>query len=316
MPSRVHWSDLRIGVISAVVIVALVMSILLFARVGALHGDTQTLYVTTDEATGVLKGTEVWLAGQQVGLVKAIRFRPVTTDTTERLAIETDILADRMPFIRKNSDAHIRPGGNLIGSPVVYISPGTAEARAVRNGDTIGSRTSGRMAKVGAQVDTVFELIGALAESTGKVLDLMSNPSTSVGALRSRGVAQIISARAVGTAIGDKATRGSGTLGLANRTQVGERIGRVLAQRDSITLLVSSGRGNVGRFRRDSTLFRQVASVRAGLDSIRALFSTKDGGVARLRSDATLKGNVARARAQLDSLMKDIKKRPMRYIAF
>jgi hypothetical protein len=114
----------------------------------------------------------------------------------------------------------------------------------------------------------------------------------------------------------ERALHGSGTLGLAHQNAVGVRIRRVMAEKDSIILLVSSGRGNVGRFRKDSTLLRSVASVRAGVDSIRALFSTAGNGVTRLRSDTALKAAITQSRAQLDSLMRDIKKHPLRYISF
>ena len=102
MPSRIHWADLRIGMIAICGIGAAMFSILVFARVGALHGHTDKLYVTAPDATGVLSGTEVWLSGQKVGLVKAVRFRPIGTDTLQRLAIEAQILGDRMHLIRKD----------------------------------------------------------------------------------------------------------------------------------------------------------------------------------------------------------------------
>jgi hypothetical protein len=114
----------------------------------------------------------------------------------------------------------------------------------------------------------------------------------------------------------ERATQGSGTLGLAYRGAVGARIKRVIAAKDSIAFLVSSGNGSVGRFRRDSTLAREVASVRAGVDSLRGLMSTPGNSVSKLRSDTSLKSEMARARVQLDSIMKDIKKHPKKYISF
>src|SRR6188768_2834078 len=101
MSSRVRWNELRVGLLSVAGIIVAVMSILLFARVGALHGDTKTLYVTVDHAPGVLAGTDVWLLGAKVGQVKNISFRPVTVDTLQRLAIETVIMADHFNLIRK-----------------------------------------------------------------------------------------------------------------------------------------------------------------------------------------------------------------------
>ena len=115
MASRVHWSDLKIGFAAAAVLLALVVSILLFARVGGLHGETVNLYVTTSDATGVLKGTEVWVAGKKVGLVTAVRFRPVSTDTVQRVLIKADVLKQYLPLIRGDSRADIRPADRRDG---------------------------------------------------------------------------------------------------------------------------------------------------------------------------------------------------------
>ena len=54
MPHRLHWSELTRGLIGVAVIVALALIVLVFARVGALHGKKVTLYVVTDESNGCL----------------------------------------------------------------------------------------------------------------------------------------------------------------------------------------------------------------------------------------------------------------------
>ena len=316
MASRVHWSELRIGLLSAAGILIAVLSILLFARVGALHGDTKQLYVTVDHAPGVLKGTDVWVLGRKVGLVKNITFRPVTVDTLQRVAIETEILDEFFPLIRKNSYGDIRAGGNLIGSPVVYIDPGTTAAPPVESGDTIASLSGGgKLGAFGPQIDSLAARLNRVADSTGKLIVLMGDRSTSIGQFRSTGMASMRRATEVSSDIMRRATRGSGTLGLANQNAIGNDIRRVLAQKDSIMFLVSSGSGNVGRFRRDSTLMREVAKTRAEVDSLRLLFS-RPGAVSRLRTDSALKREMGQARIQLDSLMTDLKKHPTKYISF
>ena len=61
MSRPLPWRNLRVGVIAFIVIVGSALGILLFARVGALHGDTTNIYVVSDDAPGVLAGTEVWI---------------------------------------------------------------------------------------------------------------------------------------------------------------------------------------------------------------------------------------------------------------
>src|SRR5919205_1037709 len=137
MPHQLHWRELKGGMIAVAVIAAIIVSILAFARVGALHGKKVTLYVVTDEAPGVLSGTEVWLSGEKDGLVTDITFRPPGTDTLERLLIKTEFLKRALSHVRRDSYAQIRAGGTLIGTPIIYISAGTAGAPGLKDGDTV-----------------------------------------------------------------------------------------------------------------------------------------------------------------------------------
>ena len=140
MPRQLHWKELTGGVIAAAVIAALTIAILLFARVGGLHGKKVTLYVVTAEAPGVLAGTEVWLAGEKEGVVKEISFRPATVPQLERILITTEFLKEALPNVRRDSYARIRSGGSVIGPPVVYISSGTLASPPLGDGDTVHAR--------------------------------------------------------------------------------------------------------------------------------------------------------------------------------
>jgi ABC-type transporter Mla subunit MlaD len=146
MPRQLHWRELTGGMIAAAAIAGVVILTLLFARVGALHGKKVTLYIVTDDATGVLPGTEVWLGGKKEGLVKDVSFRPPSTDTSERVLLKTDFLAEGFADVRRDSYAEIRPGGSLIGAVIVNIAPGTANSPALRDGDTIRPGGTGEAA--------------------------------------------------------------------------------------------------------------------------------------------------------------------------
>src|SRR5215207_778262 len=92
MPRPLRWSQLLPGSLALAGLVALAAGVLLFARVGALRGETLRLYALTSQARGVIKGTEVWVAGQKVGLVETVRFRPPTADTAARVVLVLDVL--------------------------------------------------------------------------------------------------------------------------------------------------------------------------------------------------------------------------------
>ncbi len=313
MSRALEWSDLKTGVIAFVAIVGFALSILLFARVGALHGDTTSIFVVTDDAPGVLPGTEVWLSGQKVGLVKDIHFRPVTTDTLERLAIHLQILSDQMHFIRKDAWADIRPGGNLIGSPVVFISSGTSKVGPLNEGDTLKEISTGMMRPVGDRVTALVTRLGMLTDSGGKVLRLLQSQAGTAGHLVGSGWPKVTRQTDEIARLATRATRGEGSLALLLNGDLGVKVARIRAAKDSITALMTTGRGNVGRFRKDSTLMKQVSHLQGELDSLKSAYSA-GAGIGRMKSDTTLTHEMARVRVELGLLMADLKKHPLRYL--
>lgn len=314
MPREHSWSDLKIGLVSGAAVIGLAASILIFARVGALHGDRSQLVILTDHAPGVLPGTEVWLAGEKVGLVNKITFRPVSSDTSRRVAIKADILTQYMPQIRKSAHADIRPGGNLIGSPVVYISSGTPASPEVRNGDTITTKSVGVIKDVGANVTQLVDRLTVLADSGSKALALLNSEAGAVGAFTRRGLPRIASVGGTMSSILRQVNTGNGSAGLISRGDLGLKFRSIMASKDSITQMMTTGNGNLGRFHRDSTLGPTIAHLKAQVDSLRGMMSNQTGGIGKLKSDSAMAREMAKVRLQLDSLMKDVKKHPRKYL--
>ena len=91
---------------------------------------------------------------------------------------------------------------------------------------------------------------------------------------------------------------------------------RTIAAADSIRALVSSKKGSIGRFRRDSTLVTKAKHVLAELDTLRSLVQSPVGTIAAVHSDSVLSRQLVRERTLLDALIRDIKSNPMRYIRF
>src|SRR3982750_1003207 len=137
MPRRASWKELVVGLVALAALAGVGFAVLVFARVGQLHGSTFRLYALTGEARGVIRGSEVWLGGQKVGVVKDIQFMPAGRPVSERVLISMDVLSSARQGIRANSTAQVRSGGTLISSPVVYVTIGTTGSLAVSSGDTL-----------------------------------------------------------------------------------------------------------------------------------------------------------------------------------
>jgi ABC-type transport system involved in resistance to organic solvents, periplasmic component len=314
MSRNYSWSELKIGLLSAAGILAVALGVLIFARVGALHGKKSKVVILTDHAPGVLSGTEVWLAGERIGLVDKINFRPISADTSRRVAIDADILDTFMPQIRKDAHADIRPGGNLIGSPVVYISSSTSSVPAIRNGDTIVTKSVGVINDVGTNVTELVSRLTVLSDSGSKALALLNSEAGAAGAFTRRGLPRIANVTGTLSKVMSQATRGNGTAGMLVRGDLGQRLRGLMSAKDSLTYMLSSGNGNVGRFRRDSTLGPTVARLRSQIDSLQGMMSGSSSSLAKMRTDTAIASQLRIVRAQLDTLMTDIKKHPRKYL--
>ena len=302
--------------IAAAAIGVLTFVILFFARVGALHGKKVTLYVVTDDASGVLAGTEVWLAGEKEGLVKDVTFRAPSTDTLERVLVVTEVLKEAMPNVRRDSYAQIRPGANLIGVPVIYISSGTASAPQLHDGDTISTRPKPAVVDIAEQVGSIRPEFAALGKETAELADKLDRPLGTVGNARKNGFEDLADVRAGVSSLSARATSGTGTVAAATRAGLMARASHTMASADSIRTLTSSNKGNLGRFRRDSTLVKKAAHVLAELDTLRALALNPVGTLAAMHSDTALAHQLDREHELLAALIADIKSNPTRYIRF
>jgi MlaD protein len=291
-------------------IVITILAILLFARVGSLHGKKVTLYVLADDATGVAPGTAVWLAGKHSGSVRSIAFRTPTADTSNRLLITTEFLADDLPLVRRDSWAQVRAGGSLLGTPVVYVAIGSPGSPELRDGDTIRSRPKPRALDVAGQVAGAMPEIRGLMSELSTLNNQISRPVGTIGNFRTRGTGEMSDLAGTMSRIGGKMTSSGGTIGRAMNGNLMERASKVMAAADSVMLLASTGEGSIGRFRRDSTLMTKAMGITAELDSLRAQAKGFAG------PDSSLALALARRRLLMAELMRDIKANPQRYINF
>lgn len=314
MPRATRWSQLTVGLLAFAGIVVAVTAILVFARVGALHGRTDRLYMVTDRASDVIKGTEVWLGGQKVGLVTGVVLRPPSADTTERVAITMDVLHDYLPYIRHDSDVQIRPGGSLIGSPVVFITVGSGHAAAVEAGDTLRARAQTEKRSGIADIGSLGDSVGAIGTELKQAKGDFDTTLHEVSALRARSSMQAAAVQRAMESFSRRATRSEGSVALTMRDTARLRgeVSRVAAMADSIRAAAATGHGTVGRFRRDTMLVVHARRALSITDSLRAAIARYSG---RAPGDSALSRELQRVHMQLDSLVQDAKHHPFRYIA-
>jgi phospholipid/cholesterol/gamma-HCH transport system substrate-binding protein len=319
MAHRARWRELGVGVGAAVAVAAAAVAVLVFARVGALRGDTFRLFARVGSARGLMKGSEVWVGGQRVGRVADIRFLPPAGREADALLIEMDVLERHQQAIRRDSRAEIRAGARLIAAPVVAISAGTPGARMVREGDTI--RAQGQ-----ADVEGLLSRFGDIAREFPPVIadvkrvneQLRSSRGT-IGAFGSEGGAvELAAVRARGGRLASRFSQGGGTLGrlFSDRGALVARAQAALARADSVQQLLGSDAAAVGRFRRDSTLRAMVGDIQNELSIVRAMLDDARGTAGRLSRDRAIVDALMEAEREMGAIMADIRRRPFRYLSF
>lgn len=314
MAPRLAWSELVPGIVTIIVLATTTVAVLMHSSVGRVSGDTVRLYVVTSSARGVMRGTEVWLSGQKVGVVEDVRFRPVSADTGSRVIIAVDVRERDVEQIRRDSEIRVRAGANLIGPIVVYISAGTPESAPARAGDTLfAARQSDAQDAMQRLGDAAADL-GPLMTDARAVLAHARNPNGTLGALLRSGGGLGAEMRDMRSQVNGLREQFDGSS--ASRARLMRSAQGALAQVDSIRLLLRSDQTSLGRFRRDTSLRRTLASVRDEVGRLRARMADDRGTLGRLAADSAIQRALASAHSELTLLMEDIRKRPLRYIAF
>jgi hypothetical protein len=293
-------------------------AVLVYGRVGAIHARTIRVYLTTDRAQGVIRGTNVWLDGVKIGAVGWLRFRPPNTDTAQRLLIALDVIEDARQRIRRDTRAQIRPGGSRIGSPVVQLAGGSSQAVPIADGDTLATRPQRELDAAREQIALAAQGLPVVLDNFNAVRGQMSSHSGTIGAFGGGTDVQrmrILGERAAG--LSARAARAHGTVVLAMDSDLVGRAQRTIARADSLAQEAITPRSGLARMRTDTTLVAEMRAVGAELALIGARVDASTGhGAATPSGAAALQQQIREADARLRTLMGDIARRPLRYLNF
>lgn len=316
MAKPLRWKNLAIGLIGLAGVIGLGVSVLLFARIGAIRGPKVAIYVTAASATGVLKGTDVTISGKKAGRVKNITFLPLDADTTSRLLLEVELMADALPILRRDSYADIHPSGTIIGAPVVDLAAGSTRAPPLQEGDTLYANPQIAPETVANRVAALGNEFGLATQEWRSLMANVRGAQSTFGALRVEGPRDMAAFRAQTSRLLRRVEAGRGTLGAMQSGELQARANRVVATLDTLTALLDSERGNIGRFRRDTTLIGELEKARTEAAAVATALSEARGAAGRMQHDRALARELTGIGTELDLLIEDLKKNPQRYLSF
>ncbi|NUQ22171.1 MAG: MCE family protein [Gemmatimonadaceae bacterium] len=319
MPRIQNWRSLLPGLLALAATVIIAIGVLTFARVGALHGATIPLYSTMAEARGVMKGTPVWLNGQTIGQVSKVEFLPPRGDTLANVVVVMEVLKKYVRFVSADAQAQVRAGGTMIGAPVIYLSSATGSVRPIHAGDTLRSVPQGDPEGMASRIALASRDFPAIIDNVKQLRTDLDSARGTGGALLNDDALRVDVVVDRGSRLADRALRGRGTIARVLSPEAGgpvQRAQSALARVDSLRAFIGSNRTVLGRFRRDSTLTRTVASLRDDVSLARAMLDEPRGTAGRALRDSILTRQLTSAEKELGVLVSDLRAHPLRYVVF
>jgi phospholipid/cholesterol/gamma-HCH transport system substrate-binding protein len=253
--------------------------VLLFGLGLFLIGDRRMLfderfevYAEFSKIAGLQQGAIVRVAGLDAGEVESIH---VPQGPTQPFRIKFRVREDLHPLIRLDSVASIQNDG-LVGNKFVQIETGTEQSPMVADRGTIRSREPFDLAdvlqKMSETIDTVNAMIGDVRDSIDKAFGTLN--------------AVAIDAQDLMNEVG------------ADAREITESARKVSGDLQAIVADVRAGRGTIGQFLRDDSMYRSAKNIAAEAEkavaNLREAAEQARGAVADFRGDGgPLKGVTA-----------------------
>ena len=329
---KVTWKDLRVGLLALSSFVIVVTTIILMGG-GQVNLFKETLKYRTffPEANGLKTGSEVWLAGVEVGEVSVVRFSD-PDDIKAVGAIEVEVTVEEAVArqIRNDSVASLRTIG-LLGDKYVEIQPGTPDARVLRPGSTIpgislstfdelvgvGRTTAQGFNELMVQLRLLAEDINNQEGTLGKIIhdDTFYNNLNATVQRTDR--------------LLDKAENGPGTLGrLMSDPKVYNNLvislqkaqytitaldSSLLMANDLINMLQNS-EGTIGKLTNDPEMYDQMKHTLDRLDGLIQSVERGEGSLGKLVKNETTVQELEGLIIDMRTLIRDVRENPEKYI--
>src|SRR4029078_8864923 len=302
--SVIPWEQLKVGVVILAALGVLGVAVYKLGQTANLFHRRYELTAYLANASGLMTGGTVLVAGQFAGTIKSIDFLPVDNDTTRNLRLLLGIDASLHEQIRGDSKAKVRTLG-LLGDKVIDISIGTPRYGVLRPGDTIAVAPSLDYEAVFAPAARpCLDYEAVLAQAAGAVTDMVDLThdlrKLTGGILAGEGtVGQLITNRAlydqfVGTmsranSMLAKFENPNGTVAhLLDDPTLYNRFVTLIGSADSLVLALNNKDGTIGRLLRDDSLYVHFVGMAQAGDSLMKVLTNGQGPLSRFMSDPAL----------------------------
>jgi phospholipid/cholesterol/gamma-HCH transport system substrate-binding protein len=312
------WEQVRVGALLIAALTLLATGVFLVGEVGHVFGTRYELVTLLRSGAGLVPGSAVQLAGQNVGQVERVEWIAPErrAETGETVAVHIAVNREVRDQIRTDSEARLRTQG-LLGDRVVDIRPGSSGARVLAPGDTLPSAEPLDYQEI---LEQASGAVTGLRELTGRLEELTRRLLAGEGSL-GRLVVDETLYRNLTTLSGSlsrvlrTAESGEGALGrlLTDERLYGEMVG-LTASLDSLTRRVAGGEGTLGKLVASDSLYLELHGTTRRFNELLERVQSGEGTAGRMVNDQRLYEEMLRTLTDLNAILEDLKERPSRWV--
>jgi phospholipid/cholesterol/gamma-HCH transport system substrate-binding protein len=313
--TAITWDQLKVGLMILVALAILTFAVFKLGQAANLFEERYELVAFVPNASGLVVGGQVTVAGQLAGIIKTIDFLPPDADTTRNLRLTIEIGKRLQQQVRENSTAKIRTLG-LLGNKVLDITPGTPQVAALEPGDTVRvaesldyeqviAQASGAVGDLVVLTHDLREITGGIVRGEGTVGQLLTSRTM---------YDELTSTLTEASALLRRMQQPNGTFGrMIDDPTLYHRMVSVTTSLDSVMRQLNNQQGTIGRLLADDTLYTRMVSVTASADTMMKLLTQGNGFAARMLSDQEMYDRLNKTITDLNAILEDVRRNPRKY---
>src|SRR5262245_30376813 len=346
---RVAWAELRVGILVVFSFTILAVAIVLISGGAGFFTEKYELKTYLTSASGLRKGSLVWLSGLEVGNVSAVA---ISTSADPNRAVEVTMQVEKRyaQTIREDSVAILGSIG-LLGDKYIDISRGSPGAKPTPPGGEVkGSaeadikkimqNSNDLVANLGDLVNKINDITQKIDQGQGTIGKFINDPSmfnklnqtveeahSLLAAVKSGdgSIGRLISDREFYDSLKGTLTRvdnvtakvekGEGTLGkFVHDPAVFDRAESLLVKFNAVADRMEKGEGFLGRLSKDDSLYVQFHDTLGKYSELAERMTHGEGTIGKLMADPSLYSNINQAAGEMVKLLYDFRQNPKRFL--
>lgn len=349
-PKRVHWAQLRAGILATVAMVIAGVLVFLLTSQSNIFGGNFTLHTYLEDAAGMQANDPVRLNGILVGYIGSIRLSGLREpekavevnmvirdryldqipDDSKATISSSNLLGSKFIDITKGAHPkHVEPGGYIAALPTQDLPEILSQSSSLlAQAQTAIGRLDGLLALVENGQGNIGKLIkddtlyNRLNETAGEVEQLVRDVRSSNGTISHLLYDDTLynDIRKPIQRLDDmlaQVQQGKGTLGKAiYDPQAYDQARAALAEAKTMIDNLNKGKGTAGKFLTDDQVYNQLTAISQKMNMALDKIESGQGTLGQLMVNPQLYDNITATTKDLDTLLNQVRKEPKKFLHF